>query len=95
MGPGFGSGYLARNMMPIATLWYNQEHLPERLNAPGFLDAARYEAVRGGLRYIAVYELASVETLQSQEYQRRIQNTTEWTKRVSPTVIGRNTVRNV
>ena len=75
--------------------WYNQEHLPERLSAPGFLDAARYEAVRGGPRYLAVYELESVETLQSQEYQRQTQNPTEWTKRVSPTVIGRNTVRNV
>ena len=45
--------------------WYNQEHLPERLSAPGFLDAARYEAVRGGPRYLAVYELMSVETLPS------------------------------
>ena len=75
--------------------WYNQEHLPERLSAPGFLDAARYEAVRGGPRYLAVYELKSVETLQSQVYQRQTQNPTEWTNRVSPTVIGRNTVRNV
>ena len=75
--------------------WYNQEHLPERLSAPGFLGAARYEALRGGPRYLAVYELESVDALQSDEYQRLSQNPTEWTKRVSPTVIGRNTVRNV
>ena len=27
--------------------WYNEEHIPERLSAPGFLDAALYQAVRG------------------------------------------------
>lgn len=74
--------------------WYNQEHLSERLSAPGFLDAARYEAVRGGPRYLAVYELESVEALQSGEYLRQSQNPTEWTKRVL-SVIGRNAVRNV
>jgi len=26
--------------------WYNEEHVPERLAVPGFLSAARYEAVR-------------------------------------------------
>ncbi len=75
--------------------WYNQEHLPERLSAPGFLDGARYEAVKGGPRYLAVYELESPEALQSSEYLRQSQNPTEWTKRVSPTAIGRGSVRNV
>jgi hypothetical protein len=28
--------------------WYNTEHLPELLALPGFLDAARYVATRGG-----------------------------------------------
>ena len=75
--------------------WYNQEHVPERMSAPGFLDAARYEALRGGPRYLAVYELESVEALQSDEYLRMSQNPTEWTRRMSPNVVGRNTVRNV
>ena len=35
--------------------WYNEEHVPERMSAPGFLNAARYEALRGGPRYLAVY----------------------------------------
>ena len=47
--------------------WYNQEHLPERLSNPGFLDGARCEALRGGPRYLAVYELESAEALQSDE----------------------------
>ena len=75
--------------------WYNQEHLAERLSAPGFLDGARYEAVKGGPRYLAVYELESAETLQSDEYRRQSQNPTPWTDRMSPTVIGRSMVRNV
>ena len=28
--------------------WYNEEHLAERLSVPGFLSAARYEAVKSG-----------------------------------------------
>jgi hypothetical protein len=75
--------------------WYNQEHIPERLSAPGFLDAARYEALRGGPRYLAVYELESADALQSDEYLRMSRNPTEWTKRMSPNVVGRGTVRNV
>ena len=34
--------------------WYNTEHLPELLTLPGFLDAARYVATRGGPKYLAV-----------------------------------------
>jgi len=75
--------------------WYHQEHIPERLSAPGFLDAALYQAVKGGPRYLAVYELESAAAIQSSEYKQMSQNPTEWTKRISPTVIGRGTVRNV
>lgn len=75
--------------------WYNQEHLPERLSAPGFLDAGRYEALRGGPRYLAVYELESADALQTDEYLRMSRNPTPWTQRMSPGVIGRDTARNV
>ena len=75
--------------------WYNQEHLPERLSAPGFLDAARYEALRGGPRYLAVYELESVEALQTDEYLRQRDNPTEWSRRVSPLMAAGGMIRNV
>src|SRR5947208_12513380 len=39
--------------------WYNEEHLAERLAIPGFLNGARYEAVKGGPKHLAVYELES------------------------------------
>ncbi len=40
--------------------WYNEEHLDQLLAIPGVLSAARYEAVAGGPKYLASYELASV-----------------------------------
>ena len=43
--------------------WYNEEHLAERLSVPGFLSAARYEAVKGGPKHLAMYELESVDVL--------------------------------
>ena len=43
--------------------WYNEEHLAERLQLPGFLNGARYEAVKGGPRHLAVYELENVAAL--------------------------------
>ncbi|NQW24200.1 MAG: hypothetical protein HQ475_12220 [SAR202 cluster bacterium] len=75
--------------------WYAQEHLPERLSAPGFLDAALYQATKGGPRYMALYELETAAAIQSPEYKHMSQNPTEWTQRISPSVVGRGTVRNV
>jgi hypothetical protein len=48
--------------------WYNTEHLPELLSLPGFIAAARYVATRGSPKYLAVYELTSVEAVQTTEY---------------------------
>ncbi|HCL26469.1 MAG TPA: hypothetical protein DHW65_09020 [Dehalococcoidia bacterium] len=75
--------------------WYLQEHIPERLSAPGFLDAGLYQAVKGGPRYLAVYELESPAAMETTEYKHMSENPTEWTKRVGPMTVGRGTVRNV
>lgn len=51
--------------------WYDEEHVPLRLGVPGFLSARRYRAVASdGPRYLALYDLASTEVLQSEPYQR-------------------------
>ncbi len=71
--------------------WYNTEHLPELLSLPGFLDAARYVAIRGGPKYLAVYELASVEAVRSPEFTGR--KRTPWENRMSPRVTGKNQTR--
>jgi hypothetical protein len=75
--------------------WYNEEHVAERLAVPGFLGAARYEAVKGGPKHLACYELESVAVLDSSAYKRVQANPTEWTRRCSPDVIGTTFIRNV
>ena len=71
--------------------WYNTEHLPELLALPGFLDAARYVATKGSPKYLAAYELESVDAVQTPEFKNRPR--TPWGQRVSPTVIGTNLTR--
>ena len=75
--------------------WYNEEHLAERMSVPGFLNAARYEAVKGGPKHLAVYELESPAVLESPAYKKVQANSTPWTKRCSPEVIGTTFIRNV
>lgn len=51
--------------------WYDEEHVPLRLRVPGFLSARRFRAVAtAGPRYLALYDLASVDVLHSSEYLR-------------------------
>ena len=73
--------------------WYNTEHLPELLGLPGFLDAARYVAEKGGPKYLAAYELTSADAMKSAEFQKWRANPSPWSRRVSPTVIGKNMTR--
>ena len=73
--------------------WYNTEHLPELLSLPGILDAARYVAYKGVPRYLAVYELESAEALKTAEFQKWRANPSPWSRRISPTTIGKNLSR--
>ena len=75
--------------------WYNDEHIPERLSIPGVLNAARYQAVQGGPKYLAVYELASYEAWHSEGWQKWLREPTEWSRRMSPSVIGTEYIRNL
>jgi hypothetical protein len=75
--------------------WYNTEHLPELLSLPGFLDAARYVAYKGVPRYLAVYELDSMDALKTAEFQKWRANPSPWSRRISPSVIGKNLSRTV
>ena len=75
--------------------WYNEEHLAERLAVPGCLSAARYEAVKGGPKHLAMYELESAAVLQSEAYKRLAAQPTEWTKRAGPATVATAFIRNV
>src|SRR5258708_11141904 len=50
--------------------WYDEEHVPLRLAVPGFLNARRYKAAEdGGPRYLALYNLQSMDVLKTNEYE--------------------------
>ena len=48
--------------------WYHTEHIPSRLNIPGFLSGRRSVAVKGEPKYLSVYDLTSVDVLTSEAY---------------------------
>ncbi|MBZ9870429.1 hypothetical protein LB542_06100 [Mesorhizobium sp. BR1-1-9] len=88
-----GNGLLLVLMQPPSTLeeeftaWYDTEHVPERAALPGFKSALRYVNLSGYPRYMAIYDLDSVETLDTPEYQAVSgQNFSPWTKRVTSRV---------
>ena len=63
--------------------WYNEEHIKEILSYPGFLNAARYVAVSGGPKYVACYEMESVDALESAEWLQHQKTPTEWSKKIN------------
>ncbi len=71
--------------------WYDTQHLPQLLGIPGFLDAARYVAVKGGPKYLAAYELESADVLKQPAFTER--PIPPWDRRMSPRVIGKNFTR--
>jgi len=69
--------------------WYDLEHVPERQTAPGFLTAQRWVCVQGWPRYMAFYDLETVEALQSDEYRGFSgENLSPWSRRVLSRTLG-------
>ena len=50
--------------------WYNEEHLVERLEIPGYISARRFklEEGQGVLKYLCIWELEDGSPLLSPEY---------------------------
>jgi hypothetical protein len=64
--------------------WHTHEHLPERLSIPGFRRGTRWVAIAGAPRYMVLYEVSSLQTLESDAYLTRLNNPTPWTSRMMP-----------
>ena len=69
--------------------WYTHQHLPERVGTPGFLRGRRFISApafehKPGAKYFTLYETESIETLASEPYLLRLNNPTEWTKKMVP-----------
>jgi hypothetical protein len=75
--------------------WYDEEHIPERLSIPGVLSAARYTALEGAPKHLACYELTEPEAWSTDAWQHYLINPTEWSNRMSPSVVGETYIRNV
>jgi hypothetical protein len=72
--------------------WYDTEHIPERMNVPGFLSGVRYTAIEGFLsytpverppKYLVLYELADENVVTSEAYLKLLKSPTPWTQRAA------------
>lgn len=67
--------------------WYDTEHLLERLAVPGFETGLRFVCIDGAPRYLAMYDLTSLEVLNSAEYLKvSLDKASPWTKRITSRV---------
>jgi len=66
-------------------LWYDREHVAERVAIDGFTEARRWIAIEGAPKYFATYCTQRFEDLSSPAYTRALANQTAWSK----TNIGR------
>lgn len=75
--------------------WYDTEHMLRLANVPGFISGARYRALRGGPKYLAMYELEEHTVLRTSAFldEIRFRPSAARTK-VSPSNIGRNFLLN-
>lgn len=60
--------------------WYDEEHVPEKLRAPGFRSARRFRAHDDDTRYLVIYELDSPEAATSPAYMN--QELSSWARSV-------------
>jgi hypothetical protein len=69
--------------------WYDLEHLPQMGAVDGILAATRWLCVEGWPRYLALYDLDSIDVLKNESYRQATgANFTPWTRRVLSRVHG-------
>ncbi len=79
-------------------LWYDREHLAERVAIEGFIEARRWIAEEAPTKYFCTYSTETFEVLNSPAYQKVLANQTDWSKhhisrfRNPGRVVGRITV---
>ncbi len=62
-------------------LWYDREHLAERVGIEGFLEARRWIAEQAPTKYFCTYSTATFEALSSPAYKAILANQTDWSKK--------------
>jgi hypothetical protein len=75
--------------------WYDNEHIGHLLKVPGFLSAGRYVALRGGPKYLAMYELDDHHVLRTADFLDTVRyKPSPDRKKVSGGHVGRNFLLN-
>lgn len=73
--------------------WYDTEHVPERRNYPGFESVARWVCVEGWPRWLATYDLESVDAVRTPQYlSTNGDKASPWSKRILSRLSGRRRV---
>jgi hypothetical protein len=71
--------------------WYNEEHIAHLLKVPGFLSAGRYRALKGGPKYLAMYELEEPNVLRTSAFLDEVRyRPSPWRTKASGGRVGRN-----
>ena len=88
--PLAGKGMLITSMDVAAAdeqefnIWYDREHLAERVAIEGFLEARRWIADQASPKYFCTYSTAAFDDLSSPAYKQALANQTAWsTKNIS------------
>ncbi len=69
--------------------WYDEEHLRERLEIPGYISARRFklqEGTDGMLNFLCIWELEDVSPLHSEMYQQQRARMTELHRRANAVI---------
>lgn len=59
-------------------LWYDREHVQERVALPGFVSGVRYRCVQGPRRYLGLYRTRDLGAFHTPEYAHAFQQQTPW-----------------
>jgi hypothetical protein len=69
--------------------WYDTEHVPDRLGIKGFESGRRFVCVSGWPKYLAIYDLTTIDVLDSDAYRKLSWGSfSPWTKRILSKVRG-------
>ena len=72
--------------------WYDEEHLRERLEIPGYISARRFklqEGTDGMLNFLCIWELEDASPLHSEMYQQQRARMTELHRRTNAVIKAR------
>ena len=73
--------------------WYNQQHIPERLEIPGYVSARRFKLEDGSdgmLKYLCIWEMEDVSAMEHDMYKAQSTDPTALYERVTKTVKARS-----